>query len=65
MVRVQHLTQAGIILEEGTSTEKMLPSDWPVTNLKGVFLIHYLCGGAQPTVGNTTSGQGGWSCIKK
>ena len=32
------LTQAGVIWEDGTSIEKMSPSDWPVGRSMGHFL---------------------------
>lgn len=34
------LMPAGVIREEGTSIEKMPPSDWPVGKSVGIFLIN-------------------------
>jgi hypothetical protein len=44
-------------LEESSSFEKLIPSDWPIGKfLRHLFLIHY-CGRAQLTMCRTTPGQ--------
>lgn len=57
LVSFVNLTQAGVIWEEGTSNDKMLPSYYPVGLLWRHFLVNDWCGRAQAIVEGLTPGK--------